>query len=137
MKETEESHAYAVLAKRFGCSPTYIKALLETHFEAPSDAGWEHMKQESVAREREDPAYETWSAKELSRFLVTLPPPVRFISMDWVKEDKHGKTYVATEEQLQQELRLQERSSIDPDGNLVQDGRIVKYGWLQSFSKKE
>ncbi len=97
--DAEESHAYAVIAKRFGCSPTYIKALLETHFEAPSDAGWEHMKQEYAAIQREDTQIgtKTWSSKELRRFLAhldklresgILPPFTRYISIDVVKQKK-------------------------------------------------
>jgi hypothetical protein len=66
-----------------------------------------------------------------------IQPLQRRVAMDWIKKDRHGKYYVASEEQLQEELAMQGRSSIDSNGNLVVDGKITRYGWLQSFDKKD
>jgi hypothetical protein len=140
----EEAHAYEVLAKRFGFSADYIKSVLEEHFFAPSDAGREQVNVTSSVRPSKEVMTRKWTLEEIQRVLANIDelrqkglikPLQRYIEMDIIKRDKHGKWYVASEEQLQQELALQHRTSIDPDGNLVQDGEIVKYGWLQSFNQ--
>lgn len=126
---------------RVGYMAGYTDGLL-----ARSYALHEKDKKSEAKPYNEGPGTYTWTLDEIREALAHLddlrakgeiPPLKRYIAMDWVKKDKHGKYYVASEEQLQEELALQRHASIDPDGNLVQDGQIVKYGWLQSFAKKD
>ena len=142
VQSEDTTHAYEVLAQHYGFSAAYIKSVLEAHFETPSEAGWEHMQYGTEVREyTSTDSLNAWCLDELRHFIASLndlrakgmlPPLVRHIDIDCVKRDKHGKYYVASHEQLQQELELQHRMGIDPDGNLVFDGQIVKHRWLQS-----
>jgi len=134
----EERRAYEVLARRFGVPADDIKHLLEDHFEC--------MPQRTQVRARAE-VYADWTLDKLRQFfedideqrrLGLLPPLMRYIDMDRIKRDTRGKYYIASDEQLQQEMELQSRLSIDPDGNLVmKDGQVKKYRWLQSFETKE
>ncbi len=144
----EERRAYEVLAQRFGFSAAYIKAILKAHFETPSEAGNEHMQNGTQAHEKaETDTLDAWDLEDIRHFLASLdhlriqgllPPLMRSIDMDYVKKNKRGDYYVASYAQLQQELELQRRLSIDPDGNLVQkDGTIIKARWLQSFGERD
>jgi hypothetical protein len=141
-----DENAYEVLAKHFGCSSAYIEIVLEAHFTTPSTAGSEHLAQPHHEHEQDTPVSTTWTMDEIRDSLALIDrlraqglikPLTRYITMSSLRTDKKGKYYYASDEQLQQELTLQRNSSIDPDGNLVQDGQIVKYGWLQSFAKKD
>jgi len=144
----EERRAYEVLAQRFGVSSAYIKVVLEAHFQAPSEAGWEHMQNGTKAHEKaETDTLDAWDLEDIRHFLDhvdalrrqgILPQLVRYIDMNSMKKDKRGNYYFPTHEQRQQDLELQLRLSIDPDGNLVQkDGTVVKHRWLQSFETRD
>ncbi len=144
----EERRAYEVLAQRFGFSAAYIKAILKAHFETPSEAGNEHMQNGTQAHEKaETDTLDAWDLEDIRHFIDhidalrrkgILPPLVRYIEMNAEKKTKRGKYYIASDDRLQQELALQRRLSIDPEGNLLmKDGTLVKAHWLQSFATQE
>jgi hypothetical protein len=134
----EERRAYEVLARRFGFPAAYIQAFLEDHFSRLPRVQQVRVQAEISA---------DWTLDELRGFLASLdalraegllPPRVQCVEMNRIKKDTRGKSYVASDEQLQQELELQRRLSIDPDGNLVmKDGTLIKAHWLQSFATWE
>lgn len=141
----EEKYAYEVLAKRFGFSPAYIKAVLEDHFESPSDAGNEHMSQRQSSQAEQSTVSCAWTLDEIRQTFArfdqlrsqgAMSPLTQYVVLDRVRKGKRGDYYVASDEQLNNQLAIDSCSSIDSAGNLVVNGQITKYGWLASFNEK-
>jgi len=133
----ELEQAYAVLAAHFGVSHSDMKELIAAHFQGSAT---------SLPEPEQDTTSGTWTLDELRQTLARLddlraqglmPPGRRYIIMNSMRKNKRGKYYAASQEQLQEDLAMQERSSIDSYGNLVVNGEVVTRGWLASFDKKD
>src|SRR5258708_18961478 len=129
-EELEEEHAYVVLAKRFRCSSAYIKVILQEHFESPSDAGYGHMGQQEMS-EQEHTSVPHFTIDEIKAFLDTIDtlrrqgtlPPHKLSFRKLLKSDE--------------ELAMEDRFSVDSDGNLCNHGQIVKRDWIQSIPQRK